>query len=1183
MHDGWDFWIDRGGTFTDVIARAPDGAVTTTKLLSDNPAHYDDAVGEGVRRLLPAGQRARSLRVGTTVATNALLTRRGARTALVVTEGFADLLLIGHQQRPELFALDIKKPAPLYERVIEATGRLSANGDEIEPLALDGVRAALITLRGEGIEAVAISLLHAYRNPAHEKAIGAIARDLGFADVRLSSDVSALIRYVERTATTLIDAYLSPVLNDYLGRLTVSLDALGAPPIAVMQSNGGLASVASVSGRTTILSGPAAGVVGMARAAGEIGLDRLIGFDMGGTSTDVCAFDGDLPLTYGATIAGIAIAEPQVAIETIAAGGGSVLHYTDGRLQAGPASAGADPGPAAYRNGGPLTVTDANLVLGRLPADALPAVFGANADQPLDKATAETAFRSLAEQIAAAEHTPATIETLAAGFLDVAVEHMANAIRRITLAQGRNPADYTLAVFGGAAAQHCCAVAERIGVTRIWLHPFAGVLSALGVGLAPRKRTRTQSLETTLDDCGESLTAIATNLLDEMRSEWPDDSPRPTVERVIVGLRYGRSNAVLEQPIADRATLAATFRRQYHEQFGQTPNDAIEVAWLRGELAERPADDVPEISRTPRSQDASQTHVFDGRQWCEVPMLAAADLSAGATVDGPAVIVDAHTTLWLAPGWRLASRAGGALLLEQTALRSANVGTERNPQLLEVFNGRFMAIAERMGKTLERTAQSVNIRERLDYSCAVFDAGGRLLANAPHMPVHLGSMGESVRVARERFGNAAREGDVWVLNSPYDGGTHLPDITVVAPWFAESSDAQFYLAARAHHADVGGTTPGSMPADSRHIDEEGVLIDCRQLLRRGASLADDLAAEWARHPYPPRNVAQNLADLNAQVAALREGARGLDETQREFGLDVLNRYAGYVHDNAAEAVRLLIRELGNGEATLPLDVGGHIRVRVAGGNDRLAVSFTDTSPQSSGNFNAPPAVCRAAVLYVFRCLVDRPIPLNDGCLEPIDLDIPSGSLLAPSYPAAVVAGNVETSQIVTDALLLAIGRAAASQGTMNNLTFGNDRHQYYETIAGGSGAGPGFDGADAVHTHMTNSRLTDPEVLEARFPVRVRRFGVRHGSGGAGEFHGGAGVVRTIEFLEAVEVSLLSGRRAHAPPGLAGGDAGMSGVNQIVRRDGSRETIPGVWRGPLAAGDVIEIATPGGGGFGRAR
>ncbi|MEM8982092.1 MAG: hydantoinase B/oxoprolinase family protein [Pseudomonadota bacterium] len=1179
MASGWEFWVDRGGTFTDVIARSPEGELQTAKLLSDDPSQYTDAIGEAIRRLLPAGEHVAALRLGTTVATNALLTRRGARTALLVTEGFADLLVIGHQQRPDLFALAIKKPAPLYERVVEVAGRLAADGSELLPLDNDALRTQLADLRADGIDALAISLLHGYRNPTHERCVAALAAEAGFTTVRCSSSVSGLIRYVERTSTTVLDAYLSPVVADYLGRLHDSLRTVGAPPVAVMHSNGGLATTATTSGRNTILSGPAGGVVGMARAAAEIGIERLIGFDMGGTSTDVCAYDGALPLTYDAEIAGIAITEPQVAIHTIAAGGGSVLDCADGRLQVGPASAGADPGPAAYRKGGPATVTDANVVLGRLPADALPAVFGAGANEPISITAAEQALDALVAATNAASEAATDRAALAAACIDIAVEHMANAIRQITLARGTDPADYTLAVFGGAGAQHCCAVAERIGAKQIWLHPLAGVLSALGVGVAPFKRTRTLSIEAPLARCAGALDERAETAMAALLEEWPQEAGPADERRTFVGLRYGRSNAVIESRLADARTLRDEFAAAYRQRFGATPEEPIDVAYLRIEVAAAALAAVPSVRATTMVTAATTERVYDGSAWCDVPRLAA-DAIGSEPVTGPAIIVGPHTTLWLARGWRVAATTDGAWLLTHTSAVASERTTARNPHLLEVFNGRFMAIAERMGKTLQRTAQSVNIRERLDYSCAVFDRAGRLLANAPHMPVHLGSMSESVRVAMERFAETAQDGDVWVLNSPYDGGTHLPDITVVAPWFDTKQQLSFFTAARAHHADVGGTTPGSMPADSAHIDEEGVLIECRELLRAGEPLFDALLADWAASTYPPRQPTQNVADLRAQCAALLEGARGLADAERTFGRDVLLAYAGYVHDNAAETVARVVTDIGDGASVVPMDNGSEIHVAVSQRGARLAISFAGTSAQVDGNFNAPPAVCRAAVLYVLRCLVDRPIPLNDGCLTAIDLDIPSGSVLAPRYPAAVVAGNVETSQAITDALLLALGAAAASQGTMNNLTFGDGTLQYYETIAGGAGAGPGFDGADAVHTHMTNSRLTDPEVFESRYPVRLERFAVRADSGGDGQHRGGNGVVRTLRFLAPVDLSLLSGRRRNAPPGLGGGSPGQVGVNRVLRANGSSEVIAAVWRGRLDAGDAIEIATPGGGGAG---
>ncbi len=1185
---GWEFWIDRGGTFTDVIARAPDGGLTATKLLSDNPEVYADAVAEGIRRLLPQGAHVAAVRMGTTVATNALLTRTGARTALIVTRGHADLLTIGHQQRPDLFALNIVRPAPLYERVIEADERVLGTGEVERPLDREALRDQLRHARETGIEAVAICLLHALTNPDHERTAATIARDAGFSQVSVSSECAPMIRALPRARTTLLDAYLTPVLRRYLDRVDTALRESGEPPLLVMQNHGGLIHGRRLAGKDAVLSGPAGGVVAAAAAAKVAGFERLIGFDMGGTSTDVAAIDRAPALSYDTEIDGVPLATPVMDIHTIAAGGGSIIAADTGRLTVGPASAGAMPGPACYRNGGPLTVTDANLLLGRIPAARFPRVFGPDQDQGPDLDVVRRRFDALARELADQGLGRREADELAAGCVDIAVENMANAVRRLTVERGVSPGDFVLAVFGGAGGQHACQVADRLGIGRIWLHPLAGLLSAYGMGLAALSVSRTQTIERPLDDADEAIAAARAALEAAARDELLSQGAAGArlESDLTLGLRMPGSDHVIEVDAAGTGPAVAAFREEYRRRFSLSPGTTVPVvAWLRLDLAERrPRPSEPQLAEADaEAVAADETSVFLDGAWQSVALYERAVLAAGQRIDGPCIVTEDHATTLLTAGWQAEVNAFGHLVLTRGEAPAASaLDTAADPVWVEVFNGRFRAIAEQMGGVLRRTAHSVNIRERLDYSCAVFDAAGRLLANAPHMPVHLGSMGESVRHVIAAAGDGPAPGDAWMLNSPFAGGTHLPDVTVVSPWFGDDAAPQFWLASRAHHADIGGITPGSMPAASRRIGDEGVLIDAMPIARADALLVEAVRDTLGSGPWPCRNVDQNVADIAAQLAANREGGRALADTVRRFGSDVVAAYAGHVTDNAAAAVRALLTTLRSGHCRVELDSGETIAVTLSvdTAGRRLLVDFTGSSGQTAGNFNAPRAVTRAAVLYVLRTLVERDIPLNDGCLEPVSLDIEPGSLLSPAPPAAVVAGNVETSQLVTDALLAASGALAASQGTMNNFTFGNERYQYYETIAGGAGAGPGFDGADAVQTHMTNSRLTDVEILETRFPVVVERFAVRHGSGGDGRYRGGDGAVRTLRFLEPMTVSLLSGRRRIAPPGLAGGETGEPGENRLIRRDGSEELLDGVAALDVEAGDRICIATPGGGGYG---
>jgi 5-oxoprolinase (ATP-hydrolysing) len=1193
--DGWQFWIDRGGTFTDLVARRPDGVLESAKLLSEHPDRYEDAAVEGIRRMLarhpdlPA--RIEAVKMGTTVATNALLERKGEPTVLAITRGFADALTIGYQNRPDIFARRIVRPEPLPERVIEVNERVGADGTVLEPLDRTALETELRRLYDEGYRSLAVVLLHGWRHPAHERAVAEAAASTGYTQISASHAVSPLIRLVSRGDTTSVDAYLSPILRRYVGQVLAGLgDMLDHERLLFMQSNGGLARADFFRGKDSILSGPAGGVVGMAKTAGIAGHDHVVGFDMGGTSTDVSLYRGTLDQTLDAVVAGVRVRAPMLAIHTVAAGGGSVLGHVSGRLTVGPDSAGAAPGPACYRNGGPATVTDANLLLGRLQSDFFPSVFGPGGDEPLDRDATAEAFRRLADDLGGGH----AVERLAEGYLRIAVENMANAIKRISVQQGHDVTRYALACFGGAGGQHACRVADTLGIETVLIHPLAGVLSAYGMGLADLRALREATLQAPLSAEGLArartrLDALAADAREELAAQHVP-AGRIRIERHVLVKQAGSDSSLglVLEPADDDAALAARFHAEHRARFGFTLADVplvvdalrIEAVGLTADAAER----WVEPAATGAAPVETRRPMWVEDAWRDTPVVRRDAMTPGQHVDGPAIVVEPNATTVVDGGWRATMTGYRHLELTRTVPRPKRevVGTRADPVMLEVFNNLYMHIAEEMGIVLQNTAHSVNIKERLDFSCAVFDGAGELIANAPHMPVHLGSMGESVR-AVIRGASGMQPGDVYVTNDPYDGGTHLPDITAVTPVFdAERAGPVFYVASRAHHADIGGVTPGSMPPDSRNIEEEGVLFSCFRLVRAGELDLDGLMAKLTGGAYPARNPAQNVADLKAQIGANERGIAELRRMIGQFGLDTAEAYMRHVRDNAEAAVRAVIGRLGTGEFGLEMDGGERIHVRVtvdrAAGSAR--VDFTGSSGESPTNFNAPAAVTRAAVLYVFRTLVDDPIPLNAGCLAPIEIVNPPGTLLNPRHPAAVVAGNVETSQCITDALYGALGAMAASQGTMNNLTFGNERYQYYETLCGGSGAGPDFDGTPAVHTHMTNSRLTDAEVLETRYPVRIRRFAIRRDSGGAGLRRGGDGAVREIEFLEPMSVSILSNNRAHAPFGLAGGAAGKPGRNTIVRSDGGEEALPACARAELGPGDRIRIETPGGGGYG---
>jgi len=1193
----WQFWIDRGGTFTDIVARGPDGAIATHKVLSENPERYRDAALQGIRDVLGLGtddpipaDRIEAVKMGTTVATNALLERKGERTVLAITHGFADQLRIGYQNRPRLFDRDIVLPELLYERVVEVPERVTTDGEVLAPVDLDAAREGLRAAFDAGIRACAIAFMHAYRWPEHERAVAELAREIGFTQVSTSHGTSPLIKLVGRGDTTVVDAYLSPILRRYVDAVA---EDLGDVRLMFMQSNGGLTDARLFQGKDSILSGPAGGIVGAVRVSAMAGFDRVIGFDMGGTSTDVTHYAGAYERTFETQVAGVRMRAPMMRIHTVAAGGGSICHFDGAKYRVGPDSAGADPGPACYRRGGPLTVTDCNVMLGKLQPDFFPSVFGPGADQPLDAGAVRTAFESLARDIREKTGDDRPAERVAEGFLRIAVDNMANAIKQISVQRGHDVTHYALTCFGGAGGQHACLVADALGMETVHVHPYAGVLSAYGMGLADVRALRETSIEAPLADPDALRRAAAT--LDRLEAEAAEEMAAQGVgEREVLRrahVKYAGTDTPLVVDFGDADAIAAAFEDAHRDQFGfamagrDLVVDAVSVELVGGGA---PAGETPpEAGREGPPAPLATVDAFMAGEWRDTPVWDRDALGPGDAVDGPAILKEANATTVVEPGWQATVTELNHLVVRRVEKRPGRVavGTSVDPVMLEVFNNLFMSIAEQMGVTLQNTAYSVNIKERLDFSCAVFDPDGALVANAPHMPVHLGSMGTSVRHILEARGGSMRRGDVFMLNDPYHGGTHLPDITVVTPVFDEAGGRLlFFVASRGHHADVGGLTPGSMPPDSRTIEDEGVLIDDVRLVAEGTFLEDEVRALFASALHPARNVDQNVADLKAQIAANEKGVRELGRMVETFGLDVVHAYMRHVRDNAEEQVRRVLDVLEPGRFVQPLDNGAEIRVAISidAAARRAHVDFTGTSPQLDSNFNAPAAVVRAAVLYVFRTLVAEDIPMNDGCLAPIDVTVPEGSMLGPCWPAAVVAGNVETSQAVTNALYGALGVLAAAQGTMNNLTFGNARHQYYETICGGAGAGPDFDGASAVHTHMTNSRLTDPEVLELRFPVLLERFAIRRGSGGAGRHRGGDGVIRRIRFREAMTASLLANNRTVAPYGVAGGEPGKPGAARVERADGTVEDLPATASVEMADGDVFVIETPGGGGYGKA-
>lgn len=1189
----WQFWIDRGGTFTDVVARDPDGRLHTVKLLSSDPERYADAAVEAVRRLTGAGEGAIpscALRIGTTIATNALLERKGEPVLLAITRGFRDAIRIGTQERPDLFARAIRLPDPLHAEVAEMDERIMADGTILRSLDEDAVRAALQAAYDRGLRAVAIALMHGYRYPDHERRIAAIAVDIGFTQISASHDVAPLIRLIGRGDTTLADAYLSPVLRAYVGGLRAALGERA--DMLFMQSSGGLTSGDLFRGKDAILSGPAGGIVGLARTAEQAGFGEVIGFDMGGTSTDVSHYAGAYERDNEAKVAGVRLRAPMMRIHTIAAGGGSICSFVDGRFRVGPESAGAVPGPACYRRGGPLTITDCNVMLGKIQPAFFPSLFGPNGDQPLDVAAVEARFADICAQVERDTGRIMTPRDAAQGFIAVAVASMANAIKRISVARGHDVARYTLASFGGAGGQHACLVADALGMDRVMIHPLGGVLSAYGMGLADRRAVRERTLALPLGgEAQDEVDRAVAALTDEVRADLPDAD---RVE-VMARLRHAGTDSLFDVPLGPEDAMRADFEAQHRARFGFDGKGAVLIDMIRVEAIADTREAMEDIVQIAAQAAPPVARVDYAGQ--DAPVHDRAGLSADSLIDGPALIIDPVSTTAVEPGWRARIDAIGNLILTRHIPRPKPDSGDAHavdPVRLEVMGGLFMAIAEEMGAALQNSASSVNIRERLDFSCALFDAAGNLVANAPHMPVHLGSMGDSIRTIMRRRGTGddgapidgrgMQPGDVYALNAPYDGGTHLPDVTVVMPVFVEGqSDApSFYVAARGHHADIGGITPGSMPPNSRSVEEEGIILDNLLVVDRGDFREGDIRALLGSGPWPARNIDQNIADLSAQIAACAKGASELHRISALYGTAMVAAYMGHVQDQAEAAVRRLIGNLSDGEFRYAMDDGATVRVRVTLDRQHRSatIDFSGSSDQLPGNFNAPLSVVRAAVLYVVRTLIDEAVPMNDGCLKPISILVPEGSMLRPRHPAAVVAGNVETSQVVTDALFGALGVMAGAQGTMNNFTFGNDRHQYYETIAGGSGAGPDYDGAPVVQTHMTNSRLTDPEILESRFPVLLEEFSIRAGSGGTGRHRGGDGGLRRVRFLESMQAGILSNRRIVPPFGLAGGAPGDVGRNRVERADGRIETLGSTDGAALEPGDVFIIETPGGGGYG---
>ena len=1189
MDAKWQFWIDRGGTFTDVIALDPKGEIKTAKLLSENADQYADAALEAIRALMetPPDQAIdhkaiKSVKMGTTVATNALLERKGERTLLVITKGFRDALKIGYQARPRLFDLNVILPEQLYEKVLEVDERIGARGEIITALDLTSLEKPMNRAFASGITSIAIVTIHGYRYPDHEKKIAALAQQIGFSQISTSHQTSPLMKLIGRGDTTVVDAYLSPILRRYIDRVQKELEGV---PLYFMQSNGGLASADHFQGKDAILSGPAGGIVGAVKTAALSGYSKIIGFDMGGTSTDVSHYDGNYERNYETVIAGIRMRTPMMNIHTVAAGGGSILSFDQNRFRVGPHSAGANPGPACYRAGGPLTVTDCNLLLGFINPKFFPRTFGNNADRPLDKKIVKEKFLGLAK----ATHGNKSPEEIAEGFLDIAIENMAGAIKKISTEKGYDVRDYTLVSFGGAGGQHACKIADKLGIKKIFLHPFAGILSAFGMGLADLRSIKERTIEKSLCSDNEAeFEKITIALTDKAEAALESQNITEINFQKKLHIKYSGSDSTLEIDIESVSDMTQKFEKLHKQHFGFiSPDRELIVEKIHVEAYGGGVEVSVDKPKTINKHEISATKLYREGKWCRASVIHRNDLSATIkNLTGPAIIREDHGNNFLEKGWQASCDQNNNLIFDRIEKpdRHFAIGTEVDPVQLEIFNNLFMSIAEQMGAVLENVAHSVNMKERLDFSCALFDKSGNLVANAPHMPVHLGSMGKSIKTIIDNRAGTMKKADVYMLNDPYNGGTHLPDMTVISPWFERDADEPgYYVATRGHHADVGGITPGSMPPMSKNIHEEGILFDDFLLAEKGKFKEQALFAALTSGKYPARNPAQNIADLKGQIAANEKGLHELDHITRHYGTKTVTAYMGHVQDNAEEAVRRVINTLSDATFDYPLDNGAHIRGKlVVDHNSRSAkLDFTGTSPELSSNFNAPLAICHAAVIYVFRCLVDDDIPLNQGCLIPVDIIVPEKSFLNPSFPSAVVAGNVETSQAIVNALFLAFGAMAASQGTMNNFTFGDDDIQYYETIAGGMGATAKGDGASAIQSHMTNSRLTDPEVLEWRYPVILKEFKIRENSGGHGTFKGGDGVERRIQFLKPMQAAIISNNRINPPLGLMGGDDGSRGENWLQRSDRKIEILDSAAGTTVKEGDIFIIKTPGGGGYGK--
>ena len=1194
-----EFWIDRGGTFTDIISRNPDGTITSHKLLSDNPERYQDAVVQGIEDILhhfvvdlpPVGA-IKTIKMGTTVATNALLERRGERVVLAITEGFADALRIGYQNRPEIFALNIILPAPLYESVIEIKERINAQGKVLHNLEENQVKQQLQEAYRQGFRTIAIVLMHGYRYTQHEKKIKQIAQDIGFTQISVSHEVAPVMKLIVRGDTTVVDAYLSPVLQNYIYGLQKKLANV---PLFFMQSSGGLANAALFHGKDSIFSGPAGGVVGMVNTSKMAGFDKVIGFDMGGTSTDVSHFNGEYERIYSCEISGVRLHTPMMLINTIAAGGGSILHFDAQRFVVGPDSAGANPGPTCYRRGGPLTITDCNVLLGKIQAEFFPKVFGPQGNEAIDTESVRNSFQVLCDQINKEIGTQFSVEQIADGYLNVAVENMANAIKKISVQRGYEVALYLLNCFGGASGQHACLVADKLAMNTILIHPLAGVLSAYGMSFADISVFREQTIEKPLANSIKStLKKLFVNLerdaCEELKQQQVLTEDFLTIRRA--HLRYEGSDTTLAVPYGKLLEMRNSFADLHRQTFGFVSSKVqliIAAVSVEVMIHSQPISGTEQARQTSRSQadipKLKTVKIFTHNEFYHAPVYERDQLLVGDLIKGCAIICESNTTTIVEPGWQVEVCNKKHLLLTryQPLAKRTLIKTEVNPIMLEIFNNYFMSIAEQMGEVLQKTANSVNIKERLDFSCAIFDEQGELIANAPHIPVHLGSMSESVKELIKNKVSSMRPQDVYILNDPYHGGTHLPDITVITPVFdARGEQLLFLVGSRGHHTDVGGITPGSIPADSKSIHEEGILINQFKMVDRGHFLEKELVKLLTNAAYPARNPRQNIEDIKAQVAANNCGIHGLLNLVEQYGIDVVHAYMRHIRANAALSVKKVLPLLTAGSFSYALDDGSviHVAIDIDKDKQQAKIDFTGSAAQHPGNFNAPTAVCKAAILYVMRCLIQEKIPLNNGCFEPLEIIIPPNSILNPKYPAAVVAGNVETSQYIVDVLLGALGVVAASQGTCNNVTFGNKKYQYYETICGGSGAGPDFNGTSAVHTHMTNTRLTDPEILEWRFPIILEQFSIRAHSGGKGKHTGGDGVIRRLRFLEPMTVNIISSHRVTKPYGLQGGEAGKAGQNSVQRVNGTIESYGGCARIEMQAGDVLIIETPGGGGFG---